>query len=156
MFSSSPDLQEFLLIEAACRRLTLVYARGIDLYDDDMVLAAFARDGIWNRPGNPPLRGHPEIAEFLKSRDRAILMRHVMSNFQLELLGASRAKGVSYWTAFVAENHVPGTTAKPSAPFSVGEYEDEYMREDGDWKIARRTMRYIFRGSSTASSSAPR
>ena len=91
MFSSSPDLQEFLLIEAACRRLTLVYARGIDLYDDDMVLAAFARDGIWNRPGNPPLRGHPEIAEFLKSRDRAILMRHVMSNFQLELLGASRA-----------------------------------------------------------------
>ena len=141
------DEQDRLLIEAACQRLTLRYGRCIDLNDDEGVLSVFDENAVWNRPGQPPLRGHSEIAEFLRTRDRTTLMRHVMSNFQLDIRDAAHASGVSYWTGYVAVDHAPGTVALPASPFSIGEYHDDFVLEQGRWRIVGRTMKYIFRKS---------
>lgn len=134
-----------LLIEAECSRLTIRYGHCIDAYDDEGVVALFAEDAVWNHATHGPLRGHAEIRRFLAGRDRSTLMRHVMSNFEIEILDASRARGLSYWTGYVAHNHTPGTEASARPPFSVGEYRDDYVLVDGRWRIASRTMRHVFR-----------
>lgn len=141
------DEHAALLIEAACRRLAVAYGRFIDLHDDEGVLGLFTADAVWRRPGQEPLCGHAQIQRFLAGRERSTLMRHVMSNFLIELVGADHARGVSYWTGYVATNHVPGTVATTRAPFSIGEYHDQYVRVPQGWRIASRTTQYVFRDS---------
>lgn len=136
-----------LLVEAACRRLAVAYGRFIDLYDDEGVLGLFTPDAVWQRPGQPPLRGQGDIRRFLASRDRATLMRHVMSNFMIDVIDADHASGVSYWTGYVAADPAPRMTATARAPFSVGEYHDQYVRGPQGWRIASRTAHYVFRDS---------
>jgi hypothetical protein len=114
-----------LLVEAACRRLAVAYGRCIDIYDDEGVIALFTSEGVWNRPGQQPLRGRAAIRRFLAGRDRSTLMRHVMSNFQVDVIGASHARGLSYWTGYIALHHGSSAQATARGPFSVGEYHDE-------------------------------
>ncbi|MDP3139997.1 MAG: nuclear transport factor 2 family protein [Burkholderiaceae bacterium] len=139
------DSHELMLMEAACRRLAVAYGRFIDVYDDEGVVGLFTPDAVWQRPGQPPLVGHDAIRSFLATRDRSTLMRHVMSNFIVTPVDASHARGLSYWTGYVALNHPPQTLAMPQAPFSVGEYHDEYVRGTNGWLISSRSTHYIFR-----------
>lgn len=139
------DEHTLLLVEAACSRLAVAYGRFIDVYDDEGVIALFTPDAVWQRPGQPPLVGHAAIRGFLASRDRSTLMRHVMSNFIVTPVDVNHARGLSYWTGYVALNHPPQTLATPQAPFSVGEYQDEYVRGVDGWKISSRSTSYVFR-----------
>ena len=134
-------------IEAACTRLLVQYARGIDLYDADMVLGVFTEDATWQRPGNPLLEGREEIRSFLVGRDRTVLTRHVMTNLLLDSVDADHATGVSYYTGYNADGYGDIGTAPTRAPFSMGEYLDRFRRTDIGWRIAHRETRHVFHGS---------
>lgn len=149
-----PDALGRLLGEAACTRLVTRYCRHIDTYEDEAVVSLFTPDGVWERPGWPPLCGHDEIRRFLGGRDRTTLMRHVISNCLIDVIDASRARGVSYWTGYVAPSHTTPAPAAPRGPYSIGEYHDEFMFDGTQWRIARRTMRYVFRADAQASRTA--
>jgi ketosteroid isomerase-like protein len=148
----NPPVDELqrLLIEAACLRLVTHYCRSIDVHDHEGVLSVFAPDALWNHPEQGVLRGHEGIRGFLTSparRNNTALMRHVISNLQVEVIDADRAKGLCYWTAFLALDAGAAGTASARAPFSIGEYQDEFVRNGGEWRIAVRSMRNVFRGA---------
>lgn len=141
---------ETLQIEHACAKLAIRYANCLDHFDDDGVLGLFAPDAVWNHSTQGALRGHDAMRAFLLTRDRGSLVRHVASNFEVEVLGPTSAKGRSYWTAFLAPNHPPGAMAIGTTPYSIGEYADEYVYLDGRWYFSVRTMTHLFRAGSTA------
>jgi len=135
---------EIVQIEHACAKLSVRYANCLDTFDDEGVVGLFAPDGVWNHPGEGAMRGHDVIRAFLHSRPRTTLLRHVVSNNEVDVIGATAAKGRSYWTAFLAADHQPGQIAPLGTPFSVGEYADEYALIDGRWHIAVRSMKQLF------------
>src|SRR5262245_11245823 len=79
--------------EDACRRLTVRYGRGIDSYDDELVLSVFTEDATWAATGRPPLQGQEQIRAWLAGRDRSILYLHLIAGFMLESLDGDEASG---------------------------------------------------------------
>jgi len=135
---------DILQIEHACTKLAIRYANCLDTFDDDGVIGLFAPDGVWNHTSQGAMRGHDVIRAYLATRDQNTLVRHVMSNFEVDVISPTQAKGRSYWTAFLATDYVPGKISPVDAPFSIGEYADEYVCIDGRWHFATRTMNHLF------------
>jgi hypothetical protein len=76
-------------------------------------------------------------------------MRHVCTNFTIEIADANHATGICYLMVF---RHDPGPeTANgplPSQPVSLGEFHDTFVNQAGTWRFQSRTLRRIFRGMS--------
>src|SRR5688572_30323899 len=77
--------------EAACREVVNAYARCVDTFDDDTLTQMFAKEAHWLRPDAEPLKGRDAIHAFLGKRDRAISIRHVISNVLIDVQDAIRA-----------------------------------------------------------------
>ncbi len=137
---------DILQIEHACAKLSTLYANCLDTFEDETTLSLFAPDGVWNHMSKGPLVGRGVIGEFLASRDRASLLRHIVSNCEVTVISETRATGRSYWTAYIPTAGEAGELPTVSAPASVGAYDDEYVFVDGAWRFATRTMKPLFRG----------
>ena len=131
-------------IEQACAKLSILYANCLDTFEHDTVLGLFAPDGVWNHMTKGPLRGQDAIREFLAGRNRQLLLRHVASNSEVNVISATKATGRSYWTAYVATPGEGGKLPTIAGPHSIGAYDDEYVCIDGRWLFATRTMNLLF------------
>ena len=96
--------------------------------------------------GPPLVKGHDGLVA-MAARDHqrfggavtadgknALIMRHLVSNRLAELVGKDRARGSCYVTTLIR------TPDNGLAVLSVGRYEDEYSRQGGQWRIARRRI----------------
>lgn len=115
------------------------YAARLDARDLDGYAGLFAKDGIW-QTGNSRHRGPAEIKAmlvgifgtpppgFVNTEDY-----HLVSNVEVELIDRDHARGHSrYLYVLRGENGSPH-------PVLAGRYEDEFVREGGEWKILHRT-----------------
>jgi uncharacterized protein (TIGR02246 family) len=123
--------------EASIRRILVDYAATQDARDYDGYAALFAKDGEWSTGktvhkgraairqllvglyGNPP-PGYVNSESF-----------HITYNAQIELNG-DRATARSRHLLIMR-----GPKGEPT-PMLAGRYEDELIREEGQWKILRR------------------
>lgn len=64
----------------------------------------------------------------------ALIMRHLVSNRMVELIGKDAARGSCYVTTLIR------TPDNGLAVLSVGRYEDQYVRQGGFWRISRRRI----------------
>ena len=64
----------------------------------------------------------------------ALIMRHVISNRLVDLVGKDAARGSCYVTTLIK------TPDNGLAVLSIGRYEDEYVRQGGQWRISRRRI----------------
>ena len=69
-------------IERSCRRLSIAYARGVDLEDYDLVADCFTQDGELDT--GRPLNGREVIRGALKQRPDTLRSRHVLTNIFIE------------------------------------------------------------------------
>ena len=134
-------------IERICRRLSIAYARGVDLEDYDLVADCFTKDGELDT--GRPLNGREVIRGALKRRPDTLRSRHVLTNIFIEALDADRARGISYLTLY---RHVGPESQKDepielAGPAAVGHYEDAFERSAEGWRIARRKLHFAFRRS---------
>lgn len=96
--------------------------------------------------GPPVVKGHDALVA-MAARDHqrfgggktadgksALIMRHVVSNRMVELTGKDAARGSCYVTTLIK------TPDNGLALLSIGRYEDEYVRREGAWRIARRRI----------------
>lgn len=96
--------------------------------------------------GAPVVKGHDALVA-MAQRDhqrfagaatadgkRALVMRHLVSNRMVELTGKDAARGSCYVTTLVK------TPDNGLGVLSIGRYEDEYVRRDGVWRIAKRRI----------------
>ena len=123
--------------ELAIRRVLVEYAATQDARDYEGYVALFARDGEWVN-GTTVYRGREAIHKML-----------------INLYGeppAGYTNNESYHISSNPEVHVDGDRATARSrhllimrgpngeptPMLGGRYEDEFIREDGEWKILRR------------------
>jgi uncharacterized protein (TIGR02246 family) len=123
--------------ELAIRRIIVEYAVRLDARDFDGYLDLFAADGIW-QVGQTVRRGREDIREMLvgiygnpKAEPYGYDGFRTVSNVQVEVEG-DRATARSRHLTLVR-----GERGNPT-PILSGLYEDEFVRENGAWKILRR------------------
>ena len=117
---------------AAIERLMADYADRIDANDPEGAAACFARDGVGEYWGTS--RGPAAIAERLRGILTAFTATsHHLSNVRIDLAG-DRATGQSYVYAF---HRLAGSGAWMHY---WGRWVDELVREDGEWRFARREV----------------
>ncbi len=123
--------------QLAIQRILVEYAARIDAQDFDGYADLFAREGEW-RNGNTVRRGREDIKQLLvglfgNPPPGFVNMEsyHLVSNPQIEVDG-DRATARSRHLLIMR-----GPDGSP-VPELTGLYEDEFIREDGEWKILRR------------------
>lgn len=118
------------------RALILAYGQAHDHRDYRMFASLFATDGEWIG-GLGSAKGPAAIFELMDSTighnplPEGSGTIHVMSNFQIEIDG-DRASSTTKWLYLT-----PGDDDSPKTTF-LGHYDDEFIRENGQWKFLRR------------------
>jgi hypothetical protein len=135
-------------IESACIRLQQRYGTLADRQDPKF-RELFAPDAVITLPEYPPFAGIETImAGQAQWRETSILMRHVCTNFTIEVADNQRASGICYLMVFYG-----GTQPKdarevvPTVPISLGEFHDEFVKLNGKWLFKSRILHRIFRGT---------
>lgn len=123
--------------ESAIRRIMVDYAARLGARDIDGYVALFAKDGIWQN-GDIVKKGHDEIRGLLLGMygepDPNYVnneMYMLVSNIQIDVEG-DRATAKSRQLTIRR-----GEGGRPT-PVLNGLYEDQFIREDGEWKILHR------------------
>lgn len=132
-------------IERACARLVHGYARAADFGDSAAAAALFADDGILEMPGGKRFVGRAAIRQRLDEQPASQVSRHVISNLLVDALGENRARGFCYLTLYRGTRGDTGGPLPSAAPFVIGHYEDEYVRNGADWRFASRRLTFTFR-----------
>jgi hypothetical protein len=79
-------------------------------------------------------RDHDRFGETDANGRWTSIMRHLISNAQIELSGATTAEGTCYVTTVVRKGDVG------PAILSISRYVDRYVKAEGRWRIARREI----------------
>lgn len=136
-------------IEAACIRLQQRYGTLADRQDPKF-RELFIEEATITLPEYPPFAGLDKIMEGQAQwRESGVVMRHVCTNFTIEVMDAARATGICYLMVF--RHDLPGAPLAelpPSLPVSIGEFHDEFVHQSGEWRFKSRTLKRIFRGMS--------
>lgn len=121
----------------AIQRVITDYAAHIDAHDFEAYAALFAKDGVWQN-GNTIRRGPDEIKAMLAgiygTPPEGFVNSdsyHLVSNLEVDVDG-DRATAKSRHLLVMR-----GPDGSP-VPELAGQYEDEFIREDGQWKILKR------------------
>jgi hypothetical protein len=118
-----------------------------DLGTPEEYAGLFTKDAEISIGAGPPLaKGHDALVG-MAARDHqrfggamtpdgknSLIMRHVISNRSVELVGRDAARGSCYVTTLIR------TPDNGLAVLSIGRYEDEYARQGGKWRIAKRRI----------------
>ena len=138
----SPDLEalaarvQVLEDREAIRALILAYGQAHDRRDYRTFEDLFATNGEWVG-GLGSAKGPDAIFELMDRtighdpRPEGSGTFHVMTNDQIEIDG-DRARATTQWLYIT-----PGDDGAPRLVF-LGRYEDEFIRENGEWKFLRR------------------
>lgn len=123
--------------QLAIQRVIVEYAARLDAQDFDGYADLFAREGEW-RNGNTVRRGREEIKDLLVglfgTPPEGFVNResyHLVSNPQIDIDGDRATARSRHLLIMRGEDGSP-------VPELTGLYEDEFIREDGEWKILRR------------------
>jgi ketosteroid isomerase-like protein len=123
--------------QLAIERILVEYGARLDARDYAGYAALFSREGTWQN-GATVRRGRAEIEALLAglfgdlpggyvNRDDY----HLISNPQVDVAGDRATARSRHLLVMRGENGSP-------RPALAGVYEDEFVREDGEWKILRR------------------
>jgi uncharacterized protein (TIGR02246 family) len=135
---------EALMVKWRCEELITRYAMAVNDWDLDAFVALFTPDAVWQRPAVAALHGHAAIRTFMEAQPANRVLRHVNGGILVEPVDQDRARAWSQTTVYEDR----GTTVVPARvgpPDMVVEYRDDLVRQDGQWRIARRDTTVVFR-----------
>lgn len=129
-------------VEAACRRLVVLFAHHLDHRRFCEVAGLFADDGVWHRRG-AVMQGPDQILAFLEQRAATLVERHVMSTTLVEQLTDTTCAATSYVTIFRADrtgDQLPTITG----PAALGEFRDRFGLTGDGWRFTYRASEPAF------------
>ncbi|MCE0764655.1 nuclear transport factor 2 family protein [Pseudonocardia kujensis] len=115
---------------------TLLYARGLDLFDPDEALSAYTDDAYWDATavGLKRFEGRDEIHGFFEADAEAMAEQfHIMTNHIVEFDGPDTAHGTNYVFS-------EGKTKSGASIKAIALNRDEYRRVGDTWKISGRAI----------------
>ena len=122
----------------AIERVLLNYCAGIDRLDGALLGSCFTADAAIDYGAAGAWNGGDELVAYMIPRHRALRKsQHRLHNVMIDVDG-DRATARSYVDAvlLVADGSLYRNP--------IAEYDDEFRRIDGQWKIARRTTTVLF------------
>lgn len=136
---------EKLAIEAACIRLQQRYGTLADRQDPKFA-ELFIKDATITLPEYPPFAGIDAIMAGQKQwRESGTFMRHICTNFTIDVKSAIHATGLCYLTV-LSYDTMPKEPLPQSKPPSFGEFHDHFVKVSGTWYFQSRTLHRYFRG----------
>ena len=131
------DAAQRLLIEHACGKLPLLFAKYADDGDHAALAQLFTPDGTYDRPFQPgyPFHGRDAIQSIFRDRP-PILVRHLVTNVLVEVVSETQARGSNY--VVMMSNHELVEPPQSSNGIFVGGFDDTYVLDDGIWRFASR------------------
>jgi hypothetical protein len=123
--------------KAALVNLSVLYSMAVDDHDLDTVVACFAPDGTFTRLGTT-VRGHADLRTFYGSMmDRYVTTLHTPeSHVAVVDVEAGTATGVVNGHGELALGD--------KLLLAAYRYDDSYVRLDGRWVFAARTIRFMY------------
>ncbi|MBR0706983.1 nuclear transport factor 2 family protein [Bradyrhizobium liaoningense] len=111
-----------------------------DYGEADAAAWLFADDAVWQR-NDGAVRGKDMLIDLINRRDRAIVVRHLISNLRSDWRGADCVIVHSYVTLLRQRSDaVPQQFPLPlEGVAGFGRYEDELRKTNGRWLIAKKT-----------------
>ena len=136
-------LRQLLEIEAI-RQLRIDYSLAMDLRDIDALIKLFADDALCEYGPYGSWSGRQVIfdnykATFSGDLSGPFTSLHINTNHNVEILSDTTAKGQCYLTDIVT--HVKADE-NPILWFAL--YDEEYRKEDGQWKFARTSLQFFW------------
>ncbi len=137
--------EESLKIEAACIRLQQRYGTLADRQDPKFA-ELFVKDATITLPEYPPFVGLSAIMAGQKQwKDSSIFMRHICTNFTIDVKSGSHATGICYLMVLSSDTAPKEPLPQSRAP-SFGEFHDQFVTEGATWYFKSRTLHRYFRG----------
>lgn len=136
------EIADRMLIRDLMDRYGIVH----DMGTPEEYAALFTSDGEIAIGGGPVLvkgrdalirqaeRDHERFSEAGADGRQTSIMRHLISNAEIELTGDATAEGTCYVTTVVRKGDVGPVI------LSISRYADRYVKADGEWRIARREI----------------
>jgi hypothetical protein len=136
---------ERLAIEWQCSKLCHAFANLGDVNDFDALAQLFTEDGSMSRPSVPDvdIKGRQTIIDAFGKRP-PLLIRHIVTNVQIEVLSPTEARGFSlvlWLSAPQSSDPLPLLVG----PMQVGEFRDEYVLTESGWKFRQRKGRLLLK-----------
>lgn len=112
------------------RNLKARYCRYIDLKQWAELGQIFATDAMIQPSPTITLKGREEIVQFLSSVLSSVVVVHQVHQSEIEITGEDTARGIwgEYDGTIVSGNN--------ASHLAYGFYHEEYLKEDGRWRIA--------------------
>jgi hypothetical protein len=127
--------------ELAIRSVVARLAHLADYGDVDEYLGLYAEGAVWQRPSQQErFQGEAELRAIVLKRRKELIQgpdvdsAHCNTTLWVELHGDGTATAHSYFI-FICDGRTAPTVR------STGRYEDRFIKVDGTWKLASRTVR---------------
>ncbi len=133
-------IQELQDLEAI-KQLKARYWSSVDAQQWDTLADCCTEDMVFENPFFGRMEGRDYIIKVLKRAMRNVKTAHQGHNPEIEIMDHSSAKGK--WGL----NDCVGTTDKQFSR-GYGRYEDDYVKENGAWKIKKSVLTYVFQEKS--------
>jgi hypothetical protein len=128
-------VQQLIDLEAI-KQLKARYFRFMDTKRWDAWGTVFANDAVMEVPeADMVTRGRAEIVRSVSTVLEGARTAHHGHMPEIEITGPDTARGV--WAMFDLVEWPPAENGKRVGITGIGHYLDEYVREDGEWRIAR-------------------
>jgi hypothetical protein len=128
----------------AIRKLKARYWNSVDAKQWENLAECYAEDVVFESPFLGKMEGRDYIVKVLKRAMRNIKTAHQGHNPEIEIRDETAA-----WGKWALNDCVETPDNKILKGY--GHYEEDYIKENGFWKIKKSILTYVFRESSSES-----
>jgi ketosteroid isomerase-like protein len=135
------------IIEWECRQLALRFTAHSDRQEWQAACALLTEDAVFARPTDPdkPLVGRAVIQAAFEARPAERITRHICTNLIMNAHSESQATGQLYALLYMGDaSDEDKAIVIASEKQLIGEFEDDYVRTEDGWRIAKRVGKIIF------------
>ena len=142
---SPVDEDERRRIERECREIMVRMGHHLDSGRFEEFVDYFTADAEWHRRGKA-LKGREAILAQLHKRSPTLILRHVFTNFVVNVHDMDHAHCQAYMLGFRYDSGEVSSTPPPfrDANRALWVYHDDLVRTEAGWKVSRRSAERIF------------
>ena len=131
-------------IERECRGIMVRMGHHLDSGRFEEFVDYFTADAEWRRRGRE-LKGREAILAHLRKRSPTLILRHVFTNFMVDVRDRDHAHCQAYMIGFRYDSGERSATPPPfrDANRALWIYHDDLVRTEAGWKVARRSAERI-------------
>ena len=132
-------------IERECREIMVRMGYHLDSGRFEEFVDYFTADAEWHRRGKQ-LKGREAILAQLHKRSPTLILRHVFTNFVVNVHDMDHAHCQAYMLGFRYDSGEVSSTPPPfrDANRALWIYHDDLVRTEAGWKVSRRSAERIF------------